>query len=335
MRVESRVTSLSWIPSEAAKGMLEKGFKIHLAEYDDPPPDVIDDTEVLADAYHLRFANRLRAWAEFDGNRNRVVDHGISGGVVMGRSAVKIGPIATSFAAVAMPELRPEPELGDGWIRITQTCGGRTAAPLPRRTSRPPYVRMQSPLVWTTLTLTLYADGRAEPGLGGASLFPRHWVYGGDDRLALKAGVTDQKEWMAQPSQLNTPWGDEDSPVLVTAAESALERELSTLIMRGGPRPAVRELPAGAVLTKQGEPGESLYLLLDGVLSVDVDGAVLTELGPGVVLGERAVLEGGRRTATLTATLTAVTKTRVAEAPAETIDKAALKRLSEGHRREE
>jgi hypothetical protein len=42
MRVESRVTSLSWISSEAAKGMLRMGFSTHVAEYDDPSPDVID-----------------------------------------------------------------------------------------------------------------------------------------------------------------------------------------------------------------------------------------------------------------------------------------------------
>lgn len=37
MRVESRVTSLSWIPSEAAKDMLRMEFSTHVAEYDDPP----------------------------------------------------------------------------------------------------------------------------------------------------------------------------------------------------------------------------------------------------------------------------------------------------------
>lgn len=329
MRVESRVTSLSWIPSEAAKGMLRMGFTTHVADYDDPPPDVVDDAAVLADAYHLRFANRLRAWADFEDGQ--VVAHGRSGGVVMGRSAVRIGPLQGSFGAVGMPDLRPDPEIGDGWIRFTQTCGGRTAAPLPRRIPRPPYLRLQAPLVWTTVTLTLHADAPAQAGLIGASVFPRHWVYGADGVLLLKAPITDQREWTAQPSQRNTPWGNEDSPVVATAAETALERELSTVIMRGGPRPVVRELPAGSVLTAQGQPGDSLYLLLDGVVAADVDGAVLAELGPGVVVGERAVLEGGVRTATLTA----VTKIRVAEAPADTIDTAALRRLSVGHRREE
>jgi hypothetical protein len=37
MRVKPRVTSLSWIPSEAAKDMLRMGFSTHVAEYDDPP----------------------------------------------------------------------------------------------------------------------------------------------------------------------------------------------------------------------------------------------------------------------------------------------------------
>ncbi|MGZ6269646.1 MAG: cyclic nucleotide-binding domain-containing protein, partial [Candidatus Limnocylindrales bacterium] len=128
-----------------------------------------------------------------------------------------------------------------------------------------------------------------------------------------------------------TPWGDEDSPVVVTAAETALERQLSTLLMRGAAKPAVHRHEAGSQLVRQGEPGRSLFLLLDGVVRIDVDGQPLGEVGPGAVLGERAVLEEGRRTATLTA----VTPICVAEAPAAAIDREALARLAEGHRSEE
>src|SRR6185437_3945708 len=106
-----------------------------------------------------------------------VVASDAGGGVVMGRTAARLGPLGGSFAAVGMPVLRAEPETGPGWVRFRQTCGGRTAAPLPRRIPRPPYVRLQSPLVWTTLELTLHADGRATHALVGASPFPRHWVY--------------------------------------------------------------------------------------------------------------------------------------------------------------
>lgn len=329
MRVESAVTSLSWIPSEAVTGLLKAPFTLQVSAYDDPPPDVIDDDAVRADGYHVRFANRLRAWAEF-GPDGSVAAHGMRGGVVMGRTAARLGPLGGSFAAVAMPVLRAEPEVGPGWIRFRQTCGGRTAAPLPRRIPRAPWFRLQSPLVWTTLELTLHADGRTEHTLAGASGFPRHWVYDAAGELSLKAGLTDWSGWTGQESARRTPWGDEDSPVVVTAAETALERELSLRIMRGGARPEVRTLPAGAELARQGEPGEALYLLLDGVLAVAVDGTVLAELGPGAVLGERAVLEGGLRTATLTA----VTPVRVAVAAAGSVDRDALAALATGHRRE-
>ncbi|MFG6201572.1 cyclic nucleotide-binding domain-containing protein [Nonomuraea sp. JJY05] len=329
MRIESQVTSLSWIPSEAVKGYTKPAFTMGIAHYDDPPPDVVGDIEALRAAGGFRFANRLTAWAEFDGDR--LVRCGSGGGLIMGSTTVRLGPLGVTFAAFSLPDLRPEPETGDGWVRFTQSAGGRTALPFPRRVSRPPYLRLQSPLVWTTLSLTLHADGRAELSLDGASPFPRHWVYGADERLTLKAGVTDFARWAAQQGPEHTPWGTEDSLVLVTAAETALEREMSSMIMRGGVRPRIRSLKEGEVLMRQGDPGSSLFLLLDGVVGIDVDGRPLPELGPGAILGERAVLEAGRRTATLTA----LTPIRVAEAPADLIAIEALFRLAEGHHRED
>jgi hypothetical protein len=328
MRVESAATALSWIPSEAVTGLTRTAFSVGFTHYDQPPAGTLGDLDELRAADRFRFANRLAVWAEFDGDS--LVAHGQDGGGVMGSTTVRVAALGTTFAAVGMPELRPEPETGPGWVRFTQTCGGRTAIPAPRRISRPPYVRLRAPLVWTTLAITLYADGRSEVTLAGASPFPRHWVYGPDGGLLLKAGMTDFAGWMSQPSQRSTPWGDEDSPVVVTAAETALERELSGLLMRGATKPAIRRLDEGEVLAAQGEPGDSLYLLLDGVLRVSVDGVALAEIGPGAVLGERAVLERGTRTATLTA----VTPIRVAEAPASAIDRDALAELAEGHRRE-
>ena len=51
------------------------------------------------------------------------------------------------------------------------------------------------------------------------------------------------------------------------------------------------------MLTEQGAVDGELFLLLDGVLVVEVDGAEVAEVGPGAVVGERALLEGepGRR----------------------------------------
>ncbi|WP_082801540.1 cyclic nucleotide-binding domain-containing protein [Herbidospora cretacea] len=324
MRAETQATSLSWIPSEAVKGYTRPMFDAGISHYDDPPPGHVDDLEALRRADRFRFANVLRVWADF-GDDGRVLAHGAEGGGVMGSTTVRLGPLGITLAAISLPDLRTE-TAGDGFLTVTQSAGGRTSLPFPRAAAGVP--RWRSPLVWTTISITVRADGTSGVTLSGASPFPRHWVYDAAGQLVLKAGVTDFKAWAAQRA---TPWGAEDSPVVVTAAETALERELSRLIMRGSRRPVVRELRKGEALVRQGEPGESLFLLLDGVVTVDVDGRELGLAGPGAVLGERALLENGHRTATLTA----LTPIRVAEARADIIDRAALEHLAQGHRREE
>lgn len=76
-----------------------------------------------------------------------------------------------------------------------------------------------------------------------------------------------------------------------------------------------QQLPAGAILMRQGEPGEALFFVLKGELEVSVasgsatggDGdreakpVVVDRLGPGAVIGEMALLAGNRRTATVVA----------------------------------
>ncbi len=236
-----------------------------------------------------------------------------------------------SVAAVTMPELRPEAEVARSWVRFTQTAGGRTGVPMPRPVPRAPFFRADAPLVWTTLSLTIHADGSAEHAVVGASPFPRHWIYDAAGSLSHKSGLLGMKDWARHAFGKATPWGAEDSPAVVTEVETALERELSATIMRGGAKPRTRRVKEGRTLVEQGQPGDELYLLLDGVLSVEVDGRPVAEVGPGVVLGERAILEGGTRTSTLRG----VTDCRVAVAAADAIDKAALAKLREGHRRED
>jgi len=85
----------------------------------------------------------------------------------------------------------------------------------------------------------------------------------------------------------------------VTLAESAPERQLSTTIMRGGAKPKIRKVRQDAQLAEQGQPGDELYLLLDGVLIVSVDDEPVGELGPGAASGPSS--RAGRRTATLRA----------------------------------
>jgi hypothetical protein len=329
MRITSSVTSLSWIPSEAISGLTKLPFETGVTHYDDPPPDTIDDLDELRRADRFRFANEHRAWIDVEDGR--IVGHGYDGGGRMGVTKVRMARREVTFAAFALPDLQAEPEVGDGWVRFVQTAGGRTGVPAPRRVSRAPFVQWDAPLVWTTLALTLHADGRAEHEVVGASSFPRNWIYDDGGRVVAKSGLMDFKQWYRRAFGKHSPWGDEDSPALVTAVETALERELSVTIMRGGTAPAIRKLAAGKELVTQGDPGDDIFLLLDGVLTVEVGGEPLAQIGPGAVLGERAVLEGGVRTSTLRAE----TACKVAVAAADQLDRVALAEISTGHRRED
>jgi hypothetical protein len=330
MRIESSVTSVSWIPSEAVTGPVLKGtFDAGFTHYDDPPPDTIDDLVAWRDAARFRFANQLRGWAEVQ--QGRIVDAGYEGGGIMGRTTVQLAGLSTTFEPVALPDLRQAPELTDDAVRFVQTTGGRTGLPAPRRVKHPPFVQFKAPTVWTTLSLTIRADGTSESSVVGASKFPRHWVYDHEGALTAKVGLADFKEWYRDAFGRHTPWGDRDSPALVTAVETALERQLSTVIMRADTKPEIRSIKAGSTLVEQGDDGTDLFLLLDGVLTVVADGEPVAELGPGAILGERAVLEGGRRTASLVAR----TLCRVAVARADQVDRAALEELAQGHRRED
>lgn len=67
-----------------------------------------------------------------------------------------------------------------------------------------------------------------------------------------------------------------------------------------------RTVARGGVVVREGEPGESLFLLAEGALDVTTRGedghtVALDRLLPGAVLGERSLLTGDPRSATITA----------------------------------
>lgn len=328
-RHEASVIAISWIPSEAIEGPSKVPFELGITHYDDPPPDRIDDLVELRNTDRFREANELRAFIEVEDGR--IIDQGHLGQGHIGATTVRIGPAAVRFPAVHLPDIRPEPEIGPSSVRFVQTVGGRMGLPTPRPVSRKPFVQFWPSIAWTTLALTINADGSSHHELVGASPFPRHWIYDHEGRLVERSAVIDFKKWFNEAFGENTPWGAYDSPAVVASVESALERQLSTSIMRGGAKPTIRTMSAGDSLVTQGEPGSEIYLVLDGMFVVEVDGKELGEVGPGAVIGERAALEGGIRTATLRAT----TRARVAEVAPDQLDLGALGTLATTHHRED
>jgi Cyclic nucleotide-binding domain len=329
MRIESSVTSITWIPSEAVEGMPKLPFEVGVAHYDDPPPDRIDDLYALRDADAFREANELRAWIDVQGGK--IADYGYRGRGLIGVMRLKLVGREVAFPAVKYPLLQAEPEIGPDWVRFVQTAGGRMGLPAPRRVRGKPFFQISSASAWTTLSLIIYADGTSKHSLEGASPFPRHWIYDKDGKLLEKSATIDFETWYRESHGKGTPWGEEDSPAFTTAVESELERELSHALMRGGGKPKRRKLEPGEMLVEQGEEGQDLFLLLDGMLDVEVGGQVVAEVGPGTILGERALLEGGRRTSTLRA----ATPARVAVISPADVDEAALPELARAHRAEE
>jgi hypothetical protein len=321
--------SVSWIPSEAVEGLPELPFAVGAADYDDPPPETVSDLAELATAGAFRFANELRAYIDVEGGR--IVDYGHLGRGHLAHSEIDLPGFEVVFESVPMPDLRPEPEIRDYAVRFVQTAGGRTGVPAPRRVRHPPYVQLAAPLAWTTLALTIRSDGSSDFELAGASSFPRHWVYDSSGQLKAKSGLIDFEKWYREAFGRHTPWGDRDSRALVAEVETACERQLSQELMQGSAEPEIRDLDAGEMLVRQGEPGQDLFLLLDGLMHVEVDGQVVAEVAPGAILGERALFEGGVRTSTLIA----ATDAKVAVAPHDRLDRDALERVSHGHRREE
>lgn len=65
----------------------------------------------------------------------------------------------------------------------------------------------------------------------------------------------------------------------------------------------LRRYDAGAVIFREGDPGDALHVIAQGAVKVvrtarDGDEILLARLGAGEVLGEIAILDGGDRTAT-------------------------------------
>jgi len=330
MRIESSVTSISWIPSAAIVGVTRIPFEAGMTHYDDPPPDEWTDLDSVVRPEGARFANDLRAWIEVQDGR--IAGYGQTGAGRVSNTLIRLAGMRIQVEAVAYPELWPEPVVGPDFVRFTRTAGGRPGMTVPRLVKDAPFVTTQGPAVWTTLALTLFADGSTGHELVGASSFPRHWIYDADGKLAGKSALIDFKTWWRTAAVAGSPWHGQDQAVLAAEAETSLERHLSQIIMRsGGAKPTPVKVKAGATILAEGEEADDVVLVLDGLVEVEAGGTELVRLGPGTVLGERASLEQGRRTATVRA----VTNCRIVSYLAADLSPEDLRELAAGRHRED
>jgi hypothetical protein len=315
VHVESRVLSVSWVPSDVVTRTARLPFVRALPGADEPPPDELVDPEPLLAAGRIRQANELRAWVEFDESGSPVAwEYG---------DAPTLGDSEGGF-----PVRRSKPEVSERAVRFVQTAGGRLGGTVPRRVAGRPFIRLEAPVAWTTVGLTIEGDGRTRGELVGASPFPRHWLYDDKGKLQAKSAEIDFRRWLEGSDTRKTPWGSEESREFVALAESALERGISHRVM--GAHPRVRSVKAGTMLTEQGDRDETIFLILDGIFDVDVGGQTVAEVGPGAVVGERGSLEGRR-----SATLRARSDGRVVALAPASLTREERNQLAAAHRRED
>ena len=173
------VTSLSWIPSEAIEGAQRLAFDSGITHYDPPPPS--EDMDVEAPPGRRPLPLRQRA-AGLRSTSTRGTDRRLR----LRRAAGSWGPRPSASAGSGTAS-RPSscrtsnasPSSGTDGSASCRPRGGRTGLPAPRRVRRRPFIQWQAPLVWTTLSLTLHADGRvgararsgpaASPGTGSTT----------------------------------------------------------------------------------------------------------------------------------------------------------------------
>ena len=63
---------------------------------------------------------------------------GYGGGGLIGSTMVRLAGLRYRFQAVKLTDIQSPPEHGPGWVRFTQTVGGRTGLPAPGRSSTLP-----------------------------------------------------------------------------------------------------------------------------------------------------------------------------------------------------
>jgi hypothetical protein len=297
--------------------MFSLPFGLGVAHYDQPPPDERPDVTALLAADAIRLTNQLHVWIEVEDGQ--ITGRGMAGGGRLGSTTLRLRTRGVTFAGVALPDMVSPPEVQPGRVRFTQTAGGYTGAPVPRAVRHPPFWRLTTPVAWSTIALTLGADGSSQAEITAASPFPRHYLYDSTGRLARKTAAIRYKDWIRRSDLGDSPWGGDGQPVPVAGVRSAAERSLADAILVSVNH-RQHGLPEGALLSDRPIAHSEVHLLLDGLLIFEINQQPVAEAGPG------AIFDPAMRTrySTQHVIVRAKTPCRLAVLPRDQLDSQAL-----------
>src|SRR4029453_1603982 len=147
------------IPSEPITGPSKIPFELGVTHYDEPPPDRLEDLELLRTTDRFREANELRGFVEVEDGR--IVNAGHVGQGHIGATTVRVGPAALRFPAVQLPDIRAAPEIGATSARFVH-AGHVGQGPIGATTVRVGPAALRFPAVQLP-------DIRAAPEIGATS----------------------------------------------------------------------------------------------------------------------------------------------------------------------
>ena len=162
MRIERSTTSISWIPSDSIPGLLRLPFDRGVMHYDPPPSLTLDDVEGMRRRGEFRLANRLSAYVEVEDGQ--ITGYGYTGGKVMGLTPLTAGPLRVMLPTIGHRDIQWQPAVSGDEVTFVQTAGGRPGFSYVKPTWRWPFLVTKPFTIWTTLRLTIKADGTCTRG---------------------------------------------------------------------------------------------------------------------------------------------------------------------------
>ena len=187
MRIESSVTSISWIPSEAMAGLPRCPSRRASPTTTSRRPRSIEDLDALRATRAVPLRQPPVGLGRGGRRPHRRPRPGRRRADRLHHAAARARSRSPSRPS-RCPTCSPSP--GERTeVTFVQTAGGRTGVPAPRRVRRAP--SSSSRLRWPGPRSRSPSAPTAVVPLAGASSFPRHWVYDttascpqvGDDRL--------------------------------------------------------------------------------------------------------------------------------------------------------
>ena len=215
-------------------------------------------------------------------------------GLVWILKPVRYSPALAMLARVARQER--EPLLGVLIAFLITLLLAATGAYLLERDAQPgPFGSIPAALWWAVTTLTTTGYGDEVPATPLGRLLAGFVMVAGIAVLALLAGIlaSGYASELRRRDFLRS-WDLVAQVPLFAAVGAPTIAEVARLL-----RPS--DLPAGRVVVRRGERGESMYFIAAGEVEVRLPGGSV-RLGEGKFFGEMALITGEPRTATIVTT---------------------------------